>query len=146
MPRRLHMADGRILTDEEAKRHATAVQEGVAWKRSFWILLAVWLGITLPAQSASADVELPIGRRVEKIGSGQHQSRSRGDAAGAVDGRTLCSTPSKKGSRSSLDTLEDDLKTLWKMRSFDDVRIEWEEGDSGGIVLQYVVRENARFT
>ncbi|HMY59257.1 MAG TPA: ABC transporter ATP-binding protein [Pseudomonadota bacterium] len=30
MPRRLHMADGRILTDEEAKRHATAVQEGVA--------------------------------------------------------------------------------------------------------------------
>ena len=111
-------------------------------KRSFWILLAVWLGFTLPAQSASADVELPIGRRVEKIGfKGNIKVEAAAMQRALSTEERFGKHPVEEGQPLKLDTLQDDLKTLWKMRSFDDVRIEWEEGDSGGIVLQYVVRE-----
>ncbi|MCS6914843.1 MAG: outer membrane protein assembly factor BamA [Myxococcales bacterium] len=37
--------------------------------------------------------------------------------------------------------LQEDLRAIWKMGYFNDVKVEAEEGDSGGVVLTFVVRE-----
>ena len=111
-------------------------------KQSFWLLLACWLGVTLPGVAVRADGDLPLGRRVEKIGF-----RGNVKVEAAAMQRALSTEerfgkkPAEEGQPLKLETIQDDLKTLWKMRSFDDVRIEWDEGDSGGIQLWYVVRE-----
>ena len=111
-------------------------------KRSYWLLLACFLGLMLSSVTARADGDIPIGRRIEKIGF-----RGNVKVEAAAMQRALSTEerfgvkPAEEGQPLKLETIQEDLKTLWKMRSFDDVRIEWEEGDSGGILLNYVVRE-----
>lgn len=109
-----------------------------------WIFffLASWFGANTFASLAWAGPELPLGRRVEKIdfvGNVKVEAAAMQRALSPEERAQR--KPVEEGEPLVLSTLQDDLKTLWKMRAFDDVRAEWDEGDSGGIVLHYVVRE-----
>ena len=43
--------------------------------------------------------------------------------------------PSAEGKPLEVNTIQEDLRTLWKMGSFDDVSAEAEEGQHGGVIL-----------
>lgn len=111
-------------------------------KPFLWFLLSWFFGIGLSTSVAFADAELPIGRRVEKIGFRGNQKVEAAAMQRALSPEERGQKkPVEEGQPLSLETLQDDLKTLWRMRKFDDVRAEWEEGESGGIALNYVVLE-----
>ncbi|HRI18792.1 MAG TPA: outer membrane protein assembly factor BamA, partial [Burkholderiaceae bacterium] len=49
--------------------------------------------------------------------------------------------PIEIGQPLALPQIQEDIKAIWKMNSFDDVRVETDEGSEGGIAVTYVVRE-----
>lgn len=49
--------------------------------------------------------------------------------------------PATEGQPLEVGVIQEDLRTLWRMGSFDDVSVEAEDGKEGGIILTYVVRE-----
>jgi hypothetical protein len=91
---------------------------------------------------AHADEDMPIGRPVERI---SFRGNIKVESAAIQRALSAEERPGQKpvevGQQLELKLIQEDIKAIWRMNSFDDVRVEAEEGSEGGLAITYVVRE-----
>lgn len=91
---------------------------------------------------AHADEDMPIGRPVERI---SFRGNIKVESAAIQRALSAEERPGQKpvevGQPLELKLIQEDIKAIWRMNSFDDVRVEAEEGSEGGLAITYVVRE-----
>lgn len=105
-------------------------------------LCSVFVFVLLGAGSARADGDIPLGRPVEQIHfRGNVKVESDAIRRALSEEERFGTKPVLVGEKLELRTVQEDIRTIWKMNDFDDVRVEAEDGTEGGVVLTYVVRE-----
>ncbi len=114
-------------------------QQATRWWAISAVVMAAALALAAPAR---AEGDIPLGRSVEKI---NFRGNVKVESAAIQRALSTEERPGQKpievGQPLELHQIQEDIKAIWKMNSFDDVRVETDEGSEGGIVVTYVVRE-----
>jgi outer membrane protein insertion porin family len=107
--------------------------------------LTVWallLGLLVQPLAQADEAENLLGKPIESI-----RFRGNRKVESAAIQRVLAAPergiqrPATEGKPLEISTVQEDLRTIWKMGSFDDVAAEIDDGKSGGVILTYVIRE-----
>ena len=114
----------------------------VSMHRGLAALCLAAVFVLLGAGTARADGDIPLGRPVEQIHfRGNVKVESDAIRRALSEEERFGTKPVLVGEKLELRTVQEDIRTIWKMNDFDDVRVEAEDGTEGGVVLTYVVRE-----